>query len=163
MTLGVIGGGLWGFYQYDQLRQSQRVERTMAYIQRYEEGSTAIAVIHMRTTLRAYVEQFNALQADGVSASDRRDMILTIADENVDGRSIADDLDAIAQFYQSLKTCIDENLCDARVGRRYFSDPARELWIDFRPYFEERRKNNQRYAAELEALADLGSGTDAAK
>jgi ribosomal protein L17 len=87
------------------------------------------------------------------SLQERRDLIRSSV-EATPSQDIAGNVDRLVDFFEGLRTCVAEKVCDERVAVGYFSSAeAPELWNNFWPYAELRRKNNARYAAGLEWFA----------
>jgi hypothetical protein len=78
---GVVLGGLFAAWQYWEAKVDKRVERTMEYIVRYEDGRVGDARRRIDAGLRPYLAQFQEIAASGISEADRNAMVLTIVTE----------------------------------------------------------------------------------
>lgn len=150
----LIVGGLFAAYQFLESRKDARVERTMEYILRYEDGRVGDSRRAIQAALRPFLEQFAEFET-GVAPASRDEMVLTLIDEAGDGR-LPDHIDTVVDFYEGLWTCVREEICSREVAFGYFTTDARDFAQNFEPYFRRRQENNSAYAGGLErfALAD---------
>lgn len=154
--LGVLAGGLFAAWQFWEAKADQRVARTTAYIERYEEGRVGEARRRINAELRNYLTQFQEISAAGISSADRDEMLLSLAEAN--GGALGADFDVVADFFQGVEICTREGLCNSAVAERYFAaSDAPDLWLNFEPYVRLRRENNPRFAEGMEALAGIQS------
>lgn len=150
----ILGAGI-AVYQYFEALEDRRVERSMVYIDNFERGNIATARAVVNAALRPYAADFAAMARQGVSAADKKAIILTLVEDDASGR-LADSLDRQVDFYEGLRLCVGEGLCSKSVIEGYFCpERATVLWNDFRPYIEERRANNPDYARGLQWCAGL--------
>lgn len=151
--LALIAGAAFAVFQFLEAQRAARVERTSTYIERYEEGRAADARRAIVAELRPYVGQFQRLGEGGVSETEQAEIVLTLLDESEDG-ALAANIDIMVDFYEGLWTCVRERLCDERVARGYFGAAAApQFWRNFKPYIEDRRRNNETFAFGLEQFA----------
>ncbi|TAD75326.1 MAG: hypothetical protein EAY70_10615 [Sphingomonadales bacterium] len=169
---GLLVGGIFAAIQYVDAKAAQRTSRTFEYIERYESGDVAEARRAINRVLRPYLEQFEDLEAEGLPRKERDDVVRSIIRAEVEIQSassakaagnpsaiespetVEDKIDRVVEFYDGLKVCVDEELCNERVTVNYFSpDEARIFWDNFYPYIMDRRANYPRYGDALEAFA----------
>lgn len=152
---GLAMAAVFALYEFRDAQDVRRTERAMAYVDRFEQGSVAEARRALNAALRPYHRQFVELAAQGgISVEDKGAIILTLM-EGEDGDRLADSLDQMVDFYESVALCAAERLCAAPVVEAYFC-PGRagRLWEDFKPYVQLRRANNPDYGMALEACAN---------
>lgn len=154
--IGLAGAAVFAIIQYRDAQEARRVERAMTYIDTFEQGEIAEARRTLNGALRPYQKQFVELaKQGGISADDKGAIILTLM-EGDEGVELADSLDQIVDFYESVQLCTDEKLCAPSVIEGYFCPGrASRLWDDFRPYVETRRPNNPEYGTALESCAKM--------
>lgn len=169
---GLLVGGIFAAIQYVDAKAAQRTSRTFEYIERYESGDVAEARRAINRVLRQYLEQFEELKAAGLAREERDDLVRSIIRAEVEIQSggsarsagnpsalespetVEDKIDRIVEFYDGLKICVDEELCNRRVAVNYFApDEARIFWDNFYPYILDRRQNYAGYGDALEAFA----------
>lgn len=152
----LIVGGLFAAYQFMESRKDARVERTMEYILRYDDGRVGDSRRAIQSALRPFLPQFAEIEG-GVAPEDREDMVLTLVETGGEGR-LPDHVDTVVDFYESLWTCVRESICSQEVAFGYFTADAHEFVQNFEPYLRRRQENNPAYAGGLErfALADGG-------
>ena len=170
--LGLLLGGIFAAIQYNDAKAAQRVARTFEYIERYESGDVAEARRAINRLLRPYIAQFKELESAGLPCEERDNLVRTIIKADVALQSsgkqskgntssavdapetIEDKIDHIIEFYDGLKICVDEEICNQRVAENYFSpNEARIFWDNFYPYISDRRLNYRMYGAALEEFA----------
>lgn len=147
----LVAGGGFAAWQFLESRNDARVERTMEYILRYEDGPVGESRRSIRTALRPFASQF-AEMGSTVAPESRDQMISTLMEEAGDGR-LPDHVDTIVEFYEGLWTCIREQICSRDVSFGYFASDAREFVQNFDPYIRERKLNNPLYGRGLEKIA----------
>ena len=150
----LVAGGLFAVVQFLDARHDAKVERTITYITRFEDGRVSESRRAIANAIRPYIPQFREMEAaGGVTAEDRRQVVMTLVDEGGNG-DMAGDIDTVVDFYEGLWTCVHEDLCAADVAYGYFGEgEAPEFWQNFLPYMQDRRENNPAYAVGLEHFA----------
>lgn len=166
---GLLAGGIFAAIQYKDAKGAQRIARTFEYIERYESGDVAEARRAINRVLRQYLTQFEELEAAGLPCDPRDNLVRSIIKADVElqmtGReanklpasgvdapeTIEDKIDRVVEFFDGLKICVHEEICNRRVAENYFSpDEARIFWNNFYPYISDRRKNYANYGKALE-------------
>ena len=169
---GLFAGGVFAAIQYNDAKGAQRIGRTFEYIARYESGDVAEARRAINRVLRQYLTQFEELEAAGLPCDPRENLVRSIIKADVElqlaGReanklaasaidapeTIEDKIDRVVEFFDGLKICVKEEICNRRVAENYFSpDEARIFWSNFYPYISDRRKNYANYGKALEEFA----------
>lgn len=153
--LGLAGAAILACMQYWQANNLEKLSRTFSYIEDFERGETASARRKLNAALRPYLADFITIneQNDGVTESDRRDMLLLIVEEAPED-SVAEAIDTVVDFYEGLSLCVDERLCDRSAATEYFCQVrALEFWDNYKAYIDYRRANNSDYAISLQNCA----------
>lgn len=144
-----IAGVVFAAWQYLEARQEARIARTLAYVERFEQGDVGAARQRINGVIREYLPQFANIE--GITQEDRDSMVLSIVE--VGGASFERDIDLIVDFFHGLSICVQEVLCERGVAERYFaSSDATNIWANFEPYVRTRRENNPAFARALEAF-----------
>lgn len=150
--LAVLIGVIFGGYQFLEAQKDAKVQRTMDYILRYEEGHVGEARRAINTALRPHISAFEELDAAGVTRAQKQEMLTTILGAEDD--HLFDRVDTVIDFYEGLATCVGERICDGQVADGYFGpSEAPGFWSNFEPYVMERRVNNPAFARGLELIA----------
>lgn len=157
--IGILIGAIFAGFQYLEAKQDAKVSRAVSYIDRYESGSISEARRRIDSALVKYLEQFRELDAEGISRADRDALVLAMVEPTAD-YNMTSDIDSIVSFFEAVRLCSTQGLCDGPTLNTYFqSDDTKLFMSNFEPYFVERRKNNPRYARGLEALLKAPAGS----
>ena len=154
--LGLLAGGAFAVLQFLDAKEEARVQRTMTYIARYEDGSVNSARQTIGDALRPYLAQFSRISEDGgVTGDDRDAMVMTLV-ESGSGKAIDAEIDTIVDFYEGLAICVAEAICERRVVLRYFArGEAQDFYGNFEPYIRMRRINTPTYAEGLRQIMSM--------
>jgi hypothetical protein len=148
---GILIAGVFALYQFMDAKQDAKVQRTSVYITRYEDGTPAAAIRRINAALRPYLGQFAKLTGEGgLSAETRNEMVLSLFEQHA---TLAEDVDAIVDFYEGLDTCVRQSLCDQATAVRYFGPEARQFYSNFEPYFRERNVSEPAFASSVARFA----------
>ncbi len=151
--IGLVFAGAFAVYQFLSYQESQRVDRVIGYVEQFEAGLVAEARRELRAKTRPYYDQFSEISGTGISPEDRRDITLLLIEEDADG-SFADAIETVADFYEGLRLCTEENLCSRSVTEGYFCpNRASTFWDNYSPYILDRRSNNPSFGDALEWCA----------
>ena len=148
--LGVIGGGAFAAWQYVQTQELTRVNRTMDYIKSYDEGPVGDARRSLKVFLFPILDQ---MDHGGVKSETREQWLGDMPDHINDAQdpaAVEANIDAVVAFYESLQTCVDNNLCSAKVADKYFyAYDANEFWHNFGPYIIQKCASSPYYGSSL--------------
>lgn len=165
MRLVIIGAALFSIHQYMSHTHSERVKRTIDYIDRFEVGEISRSYTNIVSVLN--------LSSDFVARSIERDLAADAQEEifsqvvlavvldfkHDKGKGIAIDLDSVIGFIGGLQICVDQSLCDERLSRAFFGATAQRLYENFRPYILWRRQTDPNYGTQFEKFAAHASAT----
>ena len=89
-----------------------------------------------------------------------------LAYDSREGEGLADELDQVVGFFNSLEVCIEQNLCTGNVAHAFLDEYASSFWANFGPYILERRVGLPTYGEAFERFcvertADAPSATKA--
>lgn len=154
-ALAVLAGGLWGWNQFNESQRGKRVDRTMEYILRYEQGPVADA----RHSFSGALKELGNHQL-------LPDEFLAAVDANIKTGDIEEaKIDTVVDFYEGLFVCTSNNICDKDATTSYFADAESENFVsNFISYICTRRRGNRRnssYAKGLFWIANLGENSGA--
>ncbi|MQX38733.1 hypothetical protein [Sinorhizobium meliloti] len=147
--IGPIIAVLWIAWQYTQAQAEKHVQATLSYVSRFEAEETAIGKTQraIAKSLWAHNEEI----AEFRSTEARQDQIAQIRRTIVDrvletaGSTLAmgeavGPLEEIDSFFNSLATCIEGNVCDARAAQRYFGCTVSAYTTTFSDALRERAR-----------------------
>jgi hypothetical protein len=147
-----VGGGFAGC-QYTSAQEVEKINRTMEYIQRYEDGSVATARRSINDSLR-YIEIRLQKLPDKPNPDD---YFMGLGEAIRSGEIKENQIDIVVDFYEGLSVCVRNEICDQTVAMAYFSgDESKNFKDYFGKYISDRRTNNHCYAEGLAWFAAKG-------
>ncbi len=138
VKVAILCGSAFAIVQYMSAKSDARVAKTFEYITAYETGQMLIAREAIRREFRNYEQMFMEIPLPPDAFSK---VILSFA-EGEAGQPIQDELDRIIDFFKGVSLCLEQDLCDSDVTRRYFYPEAKYYWNNFEPYIQKRMSNN---------------------
>jgi hypothetical protein len=147
-ALGVLTAAVLGISQYRANSHAEQVNKTLKYLDRYQEERIYTARKSLEDAWNAKSAQvFEALKSPDGEAALARLLNETIAQER-----LAPAISTVLDFYDELEVCAAARLCDRDTAVRFFGKYAWDLYGLLTPYIR----------AQREALHDglIGSGID---
>lgn len=145
------GGAGIAVWQYFEAKQTARVKRTVGFLQRFED-SPALAEARRCGCAPTRSRSSNRTPLSQHQATAVRER-LTQALLRQSPSDLRPDLDTLLQFYDTLRVCVDQALCDRATAAVFFGAYAADLWDNFQPYLQARCAAIPDYGAALEAFA----------
>ena len=135
-ALVVVIGGFFGIYQYLEHKSAVRVDRSMAFVERYHGNSMLVEARFKITESMAKrsVQLNKILQEPPLKAIDLQsrydNKILKLIDEDkLDGA-----LEQFFTFYEQIILCRELELCDKKVAGQFFDTDAQGFVNTYYPY-----------------------------
>jgi hypothetical protein len=141
-ALAVVIGGLFGIYQYLEHKSAVRVDRSMAFVERYHGNSMLVeARLTITESMTKRTSQLNQiLQDPALKPEDlkvRYDVeILKLIDED----KLNGPLEQLLTFYEQIILCREMDLCEEDVARQFFDTDAEGFVNTYYPYICNVRK-----------------------
>ena len=135
-AISVVIGGLFGIYQYLEHKSAVRVDRSMAFVERYQGNSTLVAArVKITQSQEKHTGELNqilqdpALSAVQLSTKYENEIIKQIEEEKLNGA-----LEQLFTFYEQIILCREMELCDEDVAKQFFDTNAQDLVNTYYPY-----------------------------
>ncbi|RWO49223.1 hypothetical protein [Mesorhizobium sp.] len=141
VKLGVIVGGLFALFQFLDGKQSERVKTTLQYVARFENDDTATSKARraLSDSLRLNAGNIKRFSTARVSKEQAAALKQKLATTILDGASSQTDaLLELDSFFDSLRICVQNNLCDRKTASEFFAPYATWLIENFGSVIDER-------------------------
>jgi hypothetical protein len=171
LIIGTFAGGFWAIREYFDKKHDARVAETLGYVRRFSSDPLLAAQTHIGMAWYSVKDVLRTLEETPVSspeefASRKRQLVMTVVDKSVvplsssaNQKGLVSDLDLLVGFFAELQVCIDTQLCDASVAKKYFQPYAMRLYCVHEPFIVWKTKAySQGYGDELKKLALPGNG-----
>lgn len=150
----LITASLSAVYQYFDVKQENRVKKTMEFLDNFSSGQLLNTRLKLNEYWSDYEDEFERLNRGAIENEKERALIiekivLPIVSKNYEHR---ESVDLLVNFFANLKTCIDNGICDERVSQNFFGEYATSLFNFYQPWIKKRRKLIPDYACELQAF-----------
>jgi len=164
--VAVIGAGVLTPWEYIDVKQEKRVERTLAYVERYgDNGYVDSAILLDEAVNNRHTELTTLLQNTELSRNELEEgysaIILGIFEDPKSRLA----MNSVLRFHEELVQCVLNELCDREVTLSFFSNSTGDMLRTYYPYIcDKRSKWNDPQAFELIEHFYLGkSETDVCK
>lgn len=141
-ALAVIIGGLFGIYQYLEHKSAVRVDRSMAFVERYHGNSMLVEArlkingsMAKRTTELNYILKDPALKPEDLKVKYDNEILKLINEDGLNGA-----LEQIFTFYEQIVLCREMDLCEENVTEQFFDADAQGFVNTYYPYICNIRK-----------------------
>jgi len=157
VKIALIVGGIAAVIQYLDVKREKRVERTLAYAERFEADPIRSARQTMTAIFRDQHRTASNLgnvgiDAEGATVEEHRFVDYLLLEAN--GVGVEREIDSIVSFIDDVDHCANENLCDEPVVINYFGEFSDQLEKNLHFYIAKMRKNGSpRYAIGLQQMA----------
>ncbi len=135
-ALTVVLGGLFGIFQFLDYKQTLRVERSMAFIDRYHDNEPLVeSRVHIAEIMnRRLGEIVEVLQSEDLDQSELAAAYSAAVMGIVEEESLAGPLDQVFGFYEQILMCRELALCDDEVAASFFNTDGRAFVRSFYPH-----------------------------
>lgn len=135
-AIAVIIGGLFGVFQYLEHKAAVRVDRTMAFVERYHsDGLLMNARLQITDSMTLRVEEVNAILTNPeINPDDLAKSYNDSINSIVEKDSLSGPLEQVFTFYEQIILCRDLKLCDGPVAEQFFDTDARSYLRTYYPY-----------------------------
>ena len=135
-AIAVIVGGFFGVFQYLEHKAAVRVDRTMAFVERYHsDGLLMEARLKLSDSMTEKVDEINQLlmndsiEPEELASKYHAKIISLIAEDD-----LSSSLEQILTFYEQIILCRELNLCDSSVAEEFFDTDGRGFVRTYYPY-----------------------------
>ncbi|GAA0857595.1 hypothetical protein [Aliiglaciecola litoralis] len=141
-ALAVVIGGIFGVFQYLEHKSAVRVDRSMAFVERYHsDGLLMQARLRVTQSMSQHVTQINAMLTDpNIAPNELATLYHSEIVKVIKRDELSGSLEQIFTFYEQIILCRELNLCDAAVGAQFFDTDGRAFLRTFYPHICHIRK-----------------------
>lgn len=171
LILGTLAGGFWAIREYFDKKHDARVAETLGYVRRFSSDPLQAAQTHIGMAWYSVKDVLRTLEETPVAspeefASRKRQLVMTVVDKSVvplsssaNQKGLVPDLDLLLGFFSELQVCLDAQLCDRAVAKKYFQPYAQRLYCVHEPFIVWKTKSySQGYGDELKKMAFPAGG-----
>lgn len=144
-ALSVVIGGLFGIYQYLEHKSAVKVDRSMAFVERYH-GNSMLVEARLKITesmSKRAIELNKVLQVPNLTprklqANYDQAVLNLIKEDQLSGA-----LEQLFTFYEQILLCREMDLCEGEVAKQFFDTDALGFVNTYYPYICNIRKEWQ--------------------
>ena len=141
-AIAVVVGGLFGIYQYLEHKSAVRVDRSMAFVERYHGNSMLVEArlviiqsINNKTEHIKQVLENPDLKPENISDAYNAEILKLIKEDKLAGP-----LEQLFTFYEQIILCREMDLCEEEVSKQFFDADAQDFISTYYPYICNLRK-----------------------
>lgn len=150
----VITGSIGGIYQYFDVKQENRVKKTMEYLDSFNSGNLQNAQLNLSEFWEGYHAKIRQLNQATVENEEARAMIMErIVLPIVMHNNQQKDIDLLTRFFENLQVCIMGRICDEYTATIFFGSYAASFFDLYEPWIKKRREIIPDYACQLQFFA----------
>ena len=127
-------------WEYLEVKQEKRVERTLAYVERYGDGDYADSAIVLD---EAIADQYSVLskllQNTELSTRELEKRYMELILGMFKDPGLRSAMNSVLRFHEELVQCILSNLCDREVAMSFFLNSTGDMLRTYYPYICDKR------------------------
>jgi hypothetical protein len=135
-AITVVIGGLFGIYQYLEHKSAVRIDRSMAFVERYH-GNSMLVEARLKITESIYnntdhikkILENPELKPESLPAAYNSEILKLIKKEK-----LASSLEQLFTFYEQIILCRELGLCEEEVSKKFFDADAQDFISTYYPY-----------------------------
>lgn len=149
-AIAVIVGGMFGVFQYLEHKSGVRVDRTMAFVERYHsDGLLMEARLKLSNSMAQRVDEINQLLTDPAIAPNQlvprynERIVQVVKEDDLEGS-----LQQILTFYEQIILCRELELCESEVAEQFFDTDGKAFVRTYYPFvckIREQWNNPEKY------------------
>ncbi len=135
-AVAVVVGGIFGMFQFLEHKSALRVDRTMAFVERYHANNLLVeARLKVTDVMSRRVEDINNVIKNSDIAPDElarkfnAEVVKIVKEESLSGP-----LEQLFTFYEQILMCRKMELCEAEVAENFFDSDGEAFLLTFYPY-----------------------------
>lgn len=135
-ALAVVVGGLFGVFQFLEHKSAVRVDRTMAFVERYHsDGLLLEARLKISNSMKLHVGEINKLLTDStIEPKQLAQKYNTEINRLIESDALSGPLEQILTFYEQIILCRKLELCEPAIAEQFFDTDGRAFIRTFYPY-----------------------------
>lgn len=149
-ALAVVIGGLFGVFQYLEHKSAVRIDRTMAFVERYHsDGLLLEARLKISNSMKRRVGEINELLTDpAIKPKNLAQKYNSEINRLIETDELYGSLEQILTFYEQIIMCRELNLCDVAIAEQFFDTDGKAFIRTYYPYvcqLREQWNNPEKY------------------
>jgi len=150
----VITGSIGGIYQYFDVKQENRVKKTMEFLDNFNSGNLQSAQLNLSEFWEGYHAKIRQLNQATVENEEARTLILErIVLPVISHNKQQKDIDLMVGFFENLQVCIVGRICEEHTTKIFFGSYAASFFNLYEPWIKRRREIIPNYACQLQFFA----------
>jgi hypothetical protein len=136
-AIAVVVGGIFGMFQFLEHKSALRVDRTMAFVERYHANTLLVeARLKVTDVIARRVEEINNIlkDPDDIAPDDLANLYNAQVIQIVKEESLSGALEHLFTFYEQILMCRKMELCEAEVAENFFDTDGQAYLLTFYPY-----------------------------
>lgn len=126
--------------EYLDVKQEKRVERSLAYVERYGDGDYANAAMMLDEAIDNQFAELNLLLSDtALSTAELGEVYGEFIMKLFKDTELRRAMNSVLRFHEELAQCISNDLCDREVSMSFFSNNVGDMLRTFYPYICDKR------------------------
>ncbi|WP_108836312.1 hypothetical protein [Tateyamaria sp. Alg231-49] len=155
LTIAGSMGVFLAVWQYMQDARSLRVERTLDYIERWEEGSARVSFEKLSDAL---AQEFSLIPAEEKAKAEEDDefrarLLAKATNRILREQQNEEAFHQVVYFFNSLGLCLEGKICDANTSKIFFKGTVNQFMEYFDDPLEEILASEVGYGSGLKLLA----------
>ena len=136
----VICAGVITPWEYIDVKQEKRVERTLTYVERYgDSGYVESAILLDEAIADRHAELVKVLQNEALTTSEIEAAYGFIILDIFQNRELRSAMNSVLRFQEELVQCVLNDLCDRDVAMSFFSNSTGDMLRTYYPYICDKR------------------------
>lgn len=135
-ALAVVIGGIFGVFQYLEHKEAVKIDRTMAFVERYHsDGLLMEARLKITDSMNAHVDTLNNLLTDpNIKPDELASKYNLSISKIVEQDALFGPLEQVFTFYEQIILCRELKLCHHNVAEEFFDVDGRAFVRTYYPY-----------------------------
>lgn len=146
LIFGTLAGGIWAVVEYFEKKHDGRIAEMLGYVRRFSTDPLLAAQTHIGMAWYSVRGSVRMLEDTPVSSAQefadrKRQLVMMIVDKSLvpisssfTQKGLVPDLDLLVAFFAELQVCVETELCDSPIAKRYFQSYAMRLYCVHEPF-----------------------------
>ncbi|MCP4431669.1 MAG: hypothetical protein GY806_11875 [Gammaproteobacteria bacterium] len=136
----IVCAGVITPWEYLEVKQEKRVERTLAYVERYGDGDYADSAIALDEAVNnQYTALSKLLKNTELSTPELEKRYAKLILGMFEDPGLASAMNSVLRFHEELVQCILNDLCDREVAMSFFLNSTGDMLRTYYPYICDKR------------------------
>lgn len=130
----LLGGGLWGFYQWGAQQQQDRVDKNIRFVELFFSEQITNARETINSTWVKEMDDLSGKLVEIKNLAEQRQAFEQETLTKINSTGIGTEINLVLSFYESLLVCIASEVCDGKTAKEFFGAEAKWFFIWHRSY-----------------------------